>query len=390
MRSLLLMTVAAVGLGLGVNLPTAGAASPRPWSLNVRPALHTGGLKAPVYGLLDRHHAPSATFSSVVKAYVVTASWADLQPTQNGPLVRPNAIDSAVTYARSRGMTLTLRVDAGISAPEWAKELGGPPITIRYTKATPGVAGNIAGTVGRFWTPAFTAAYASLQVKLAALYDGTPEIRETDVTQCSTIFAETYLRDAADPRNVAALLAAGFTRALDDACHNSQIQAHRVWVRTLSVVSFNPYQWIHSDGTVRPDLAYTQSQMVYCRQVLGRRCVLGNHSLSRSRVSAPGEYATMYSSMKALGAPFAFQTAIMAKIGDLQWVLDWAAADGAASVELPTGYESTSPSSLTSVTTMFQRQATPVPSRHVRPAPVLRHPVRGHGVPNPLAYPGRR
>lgn len=184
--------------------------------------------------------------------------------------------------------------------------------------------------------------------------------------------------------------ALGLTRPLDDACHDAQIQAHRVWVRTLSVVSFNPYQWIRSDGTVRPDLAHTQSQMVYCRQVLGRRCVLGNHSLSRSRVSAPGTYATMYSSMKALGAPFAFQTAIMAKIGDLQWVLDWAAADGAASVELPTGYETMSPSSLASVSTTFQSQATPAPSRQVKPAPVLRHPVRGHGVPNPFPHPWRR
>jgi hypothetical protein len=296
------------------------------------------GLKAPVRGLVDRHHAPRSSYAPAVKSFVVDTSWAALEPVRGGPIVHPNPIDTALTAARAGGFSLKLRVRAGIDAPAWAKSLDGAPMTFYYTGATTDSTGTVAGTVGRFWSPAFGAAYAALQAKLAAAYDGVPEIRETDVTRCQTIFSETYLRDAMDKRNVQTLLAAGFTRALDDACHDQQIQAHDVWKHTLSSVSFNPYAGIRPDGTVRTDLAYTLAQMDYCRSVLGQRCLLANHSLASKRLYG-GNYGAMYAHMKALGGPIDFQTATADKIGDYSEVLTFAASVGASSVELPTGYE---------------------------------------------------
>jgi hypothetical protein len=304
-------------------------------------------LKPPVQGLLDRHGFPEASHTEAVRAFVVNTTWASLQPTLRGAIVRPNDIDRAIEQARRSGMTLKLRVRAGIHAPEWAKRIGGPPIALYYTGATVRSAGRLAGTIGRFWHPEFGAAYADLQARLAALYDAVPEVRQTGVTRCGTIFTESYLRNTGEPRNMRALVAAGFTRSADDRCHDEQITAHLVWQRTRSGVAFNPYQAIEPDGRSKVvDLPYTLAEMERCRAVLGPRCVLENHSLSSERLSVP-EYAAMYDKMRELGPPYDFQTATRDKIGNYQHVLDWAAAFGASSVELPVGYRDWPPSVLT-------------------------------------------
>lgn len=299
-------------------------------------------LKAPVQGLLDRHHYPKG-YDSVIKSFVVEVPWAQLQPTPGGPIAHPNAIDAALAQAQAAGMTVKLRVAAGIDAPQWAKQIGGNPIPLYYTGATVKHAGNVAGTIGRFWLPAFGAAYDDLQQKLAAAYDGNPALAQVAITRCSTIFSETYLRNTKDPRNAKALLDAGFTRAADDVCHDQQIRSHLVWTHTRSSLAFNAYQAISPDGSVKPDLPYTLSQMAECRQVLGQRCVLENYSLSSSRISDP-QYQQIYGTMQRLGPPFDFQTSTMAKVGDLLGVLAYARSIGASSVELPTGYTTYSPS----------------------------------------------
>lgn len=314
----------------------------------------TAGLKAPMSGLLDRHHAPTTGFTSLIHGYVVDVAWASLQPTQGGALVHPNAIDTAIAYAKAHNMALKLRVAAGTGAPAWAKSLDGAPIPVKYTAATKGKAGVVAGTIGRFWLPKFGAAYQDLQNKLAAAYDDVPQIRETDVTRCATIFEETYLRNTKLAENATTLLRAGFTRALDDVCHNQQIQAHTVWKHTRSDVSFNTYQAIASDGSVKGDLTYTLSQMDYCRQILGARCVLSNHSLSSTRL-ADKDMIAIYGKMKAMAAsgPFALQTATAAKIGDWNKAITWAVTSGASSIELPTGYTSWSLSTLNAIQGKF-------------------------------------
>jgi hypothetical protein len=336
-------TTSASSIAKKPTAPKPTATKPAP---STQPPAST--LKAPISGLIDRHHAPKSTHSGVVRAFVVNTTWAKLQPQQGGPIVHPNDIDRAIDVARSNGFTLKLRVRSGIDAPEWAKRLDGSPVPFYYSAATAGKAGTFAGTVGRFWTPKFGAAYDDLQNKLAAEYDGVPEIRQTDITRCGTIFEETYLRDTMNKANPKALVAAGFTRAADDVCHNEQIASHRVWKRTLSDLSMNPYTAIAADGSVKQDMPYTLAQMSYCRQVLGARCVLENHSLSYDRITNTN-YSAIYAEMKRLGGPFAFQTATAAKIGDASATLKWAASYGASSVELPAGYQTWSISGLQTV-----------------------------------------
>jgi hypothetical protein len=327
-RAFLVTVAAAVSVAATLVGGAAGAATSAP----------SAAVKAPASGLMDRHHAPRSAISAVVRSYVVNTTWAALQPVKGGPVVHPNPVDRAIVVARKNGYALKLRVRAGIDAPSWAKKLDGAPMTFYYTGATAGKAGTVAGTVGRFWTPRFAAAYQDLQNKLATAYDDVPEIRQTDITRCSTIFAETYLRDAMDRRNVRTLLAAGFTRAADEKCHSQQVRAHKVWRRTISDLAFNPYTSIRPDATVRTDPAYTLSQMTFCRSVLGPRCSLSNHSLASKRLTT-GAYGEMSAQMRKLGGPIDLQTATAAKIGDYREVLAFAAWMGASSVELPTGYE---------------------------------------------------
>ena len=157
------------------------------------------------------------------------------------------------------------------------------------------------GQVPRFWMPAYGLAYSDLQRKLAALYDRTPEIAETVVGRCSSFYPEEYLRDTPIASNVASYRAAGYTLAADLLCHRQEIDAQRVSVHTRSGVSFNPFQAIQPDGTVKFDEVYTEQMMAYCRKTLGARCVLENDSLRIPVGSIGPLYPRMYTFMKRMG-----------------------------------------------------------------------------------------
>jgi hypothetical protein len=297
----------------------------------------TTQIKPVIQGLLDRQQPPPKTMLSVVHAYVVRINWADIQPTQGGPIVANNAIDQAIARVNQPdfakvGMALKLRVFAGVGAPLWAKSLGGDPIPY-YGSPTDGGG---SGTIGRFWTTAFGNAYNDLQRKLAAKYDSVPSIREITVSRCTTMYDEPFVRSFGDPRNVAALVAAGYTTDADKQCIVDSIAAHNVWAQTTSDVDFTPFPLIAYPNGSR-DLAFTESVMATCRSLLGVRCGLQNNSISSEKLINP-QYADMYAHMTALGPPLILQTARASAIGDIPTVLAGAVTIGANSIELPNGY----------------------------------------------------
>ncbi len=302
-------------------------------------------LKPVLRGLLDRGGPPPAAFDTLLAGFVVNVHWADVQPSAGGPLTADNAIDRAIAQVRQLNaagahLGLKIRFFAGIWAPDWAKNIDGPPVTVRDP-----ISGT-SGTVGRFWTEGFGRAYQDLQAKLAARYDGVPEIREVTISRCTTVFAEPFIRDAGDPGTLRRWLDAGFTVGADRTCHREQIQAHTAWQHTHSDLAFNPYQVINPDGTRRTDESFTEQMMSYCRQLLSARCVLENNSL---RWPVGPLYEQMYGAMKTLGPPIAFQTAVMKRVGDLQAALRHAVMLGANSVELPGGYETLGTAAFTQV-----------------------------------------
>jgi hypothetical protein len=289
-------------------------------------------LKPVLAGFLDRNSAPPASFIRVMGGWVVNVHWADIQPTKGAPIAANNVIDQAIATLHqidpSGRMGLKVRLFAGIWAPEWAKSLGGPPISIEDPTS------GAFGTIGRFWTDDFGAAYNDLEVKLAARYDSAPEIREITISRCTTVYAEPFIRDASNLVAVAALMSAGFTVDADQRCHREEVIAHQVWIQTRSDLSFNPYQ--NLGGGPRTDEAFTEEMITFCRSTLGARCVLENNSL---RSPEQPQYSAMYAAMQQQGPPIAIQTAVLAKVGDLGANIQIAISIGAASVELPAGYQ---------------------------------------------------
>jgi hypothetical protein len=290
-------------------------------------------LKPALAGLLDRSGPPPATYASVFGGFVANVYWRDLQPTPGAEIPINNPIDQAIAALHvldSTGqMGIKVRLFAGIYAPAWAKQLGGAPVPI----ADP-VTG-ASGSIGRFWTDAFGAAYDDLQAKLAARYDSAPEIREITISRCTTAFAEPFIRDVASLATTQALLRAGFTVPRDQQCHQAEIASHLLWAQTRSILSLNPYQVVDGTGRTKGDEAFTDQMMSFCRTTLGARCVLANNSLR-----TPLQYPEMYEQMRALGPPIAFQTAVLAKVGNLGATLEAAISLGAQSVELPAGFQS--------------------------------------------------
>ncbi len=290
-------------------------------------------LKPVLAGLLDRSGPPPAPLVSAFGGFVANVYWRDLQPTPGAAIPGDNAIDHAIAALdrldSTARMGIKVRVYAGVYAPDWVKSLGGAPVAI-----VDPVTGK-SGTIGRFWTDAFGAAYDDLQAKLAARYDSAPEVREVTISRCSTAYPEPFIRDVSSPTTVHALLAAGFTIASDQRCHREEIVSHLVWAQTRSDLSLNPYQVVDDSGRVKGDEAFTDQMMGFCRSTLGARCVLANNSLR-----TPLQYPDMYDQIHSLGPPIAFQTAVMAKVGNLSTTIGAAVSLGANSLELPVGYQS--------------------------------------------------
>ena len=290
-----------------------------------------GSLKPVMQGLIDRAKEPRPPFRQVITNWVVDVAWSQLQPEAGGPIAANNPIDQAVSAAQQAGMSLKLRVRAGVDAPEWAKQLGGTSINAQ-DEFNGG-----SGTIGRFWLPAFGQAYEDLQRKLAARYDSVPQILEVSISRCTTFTAEPMIRQGKSVKTIQALFAAGYSVAADQQCQSEQIDAHAVWASTRSGLTLNPYQSLSPDGSYQSDAAFSAAMMRHCRDVLGARCVLENHSIRWPPKSEPS-YVQLYRDMKAAGPPFSFQTATPDRIGDWQQTLKWAAQFGDNSVELNVGY----------------------------------------------------
>jgi hypothetical protein len=279
-----------------------------------------------IVGVISEAGPPPAQFRQQVKTFVVNVNWSDLQASPGSPISSNNAIDRAIASARQLGMTIKVRLLTGIHSPTWAKEIDGPAITIHAP------VDNITGTIGRFWTDDFGRAYDDLVNKLAAEYDSVPEIREVTVSRCMTVYAEPFIRDAADPGSVQALLAAGFSVQADTACQREQIDANKAWITTRSGVAFSTYEHINPDGSAFKDEAFTEQMMAYCRQTLGAGCVLENNG-----ITANSPTSGVYQIMKQMGPPISFQAAGLAKVKNLDQTVSLAVSIGATSVEvLPT------------------------------------------------------
>ena len=156
-----------------------------------------GGAEPPQSGLVDMgdisfYNIPSdpippftlsdlANYVGSFGEIVLNVTWAQLQPSENGPLdpsVIASAISAVETYnaENNTDLGIKLRVWGGYTAPDWAKAIDGPAITITGPGTVDDKESN-SETIGRFWTADYINAWTSLQNQLAILYDNNPIIR---------------------------------------------------------------------------------------------------------------------------------------------------------------------------------------------------------------------
>lgn len=299
-------------------------------------------LKPQLSGATDRQSNQFSGWETTVNSFVAEVPWSAVQPTNNNAVAANNPIDQAIATARSKNMHVKLRLLAGQNSPGWAKSMTGT-MNICNARGT----ADRCGTVPHFWEQKYETAYANYIRLLSQKYDSAPEIREVDMNGCMTIFGEQLLREPTPAANIIEYKNAGYTEAANEQCYDSTLKDFASsWPTTRVSMAFNPYQKWTGDGFTT-DESYTESLMTECRNLLSKRCVLGNNSIGKDMTIASGcgggaDYASMYSKITCLGPPIYYQTATLAKLGgscsNITDTLQWAAAHKAAMVELPSGY----------------------------------------------------
>jgi hypothetical protein len=181
-------------------------------------------------------------------------------------------------------------------------------------------------------------------------------VREVTIDRCTTLNAESMLRQFNYGPNLTAYRSAGYTLAADQQCQREQVDAHQVWAHTRSSFALNPYQSVTATST-STDEAFTESMMDYCRASLAARCVLGNNSL-RDTSQTVG-YDAMYNAIKARGGPIYFQTAGPQKIRSLPNTLQLGISYGAGMIELPDSYTNSPASSYATSDSQLEAAAIP-------------------------------
>jgi hypothetical protein len=278
--------------------------------------------KAPIVGLVDMGSqaayvlgqpfgtvdtANVARSAAAFGGIVVNVTWAQLAPSPDRRSF--TALDRSLAAVRSYNRThsahplaVRLRVFGGFAAPAWAKALDGPPVTLPAKGRPTG-----SGTVGRWWTPAYRAAWSSLQHALASTYDGDPLLRSVAVSSCASLSAEPFVMPNGKA-GLGALLAAGWTSSAQQRCLTGAFADYDGWKLTPIDYTFNPFTAVTPGARVgHADLDVTYGAMSTCAHLharTGRACELDNHGLSSGSAtttrSTPvyAEINTLYRELK--------------------------------------------------------------------------------------------
>jgi hypothetical protein len=286
---------------LAAGLPAAYAQAP--------------GAKPPIHGLVTMgklsfvthpEQSPqndlreALTHPGVYAGAVLIATWAQLEPTRGQ--YNFSVLDQGLANMRAYNKTYPatplvakLRIFAGAEAPEWAKKIGGPPVTI--TEHDNEVA------VGRFWSAEYGDAWRQLQVALARRYDDTPLVHEVAISSCAASTAEPFVVPVGE-RNLPALTDAGYSDAAMKQCLMGAIDDYAPWQNVAIDYTFNPWRSTAS-GTPRPDPSFTLKVMDAFRARYGARGVIANHGLL-PQIYPPAR--SLIDEMHRLGPPIEFQS----------------------------------------------------------------------------------
>lgn len=290
----------------------------------------------------------------ITNCIVVRVLWRDIQPTENGAILRPNTIDDAINFVRQKNSTypginisLKIRVLCGVASPAWVKEKCGS-FTL-FTDLLTNSSGPQDSLMPKFWQPEFMSAYASLQNKLASIYDTIPEIREIVNGGTGALYAESFIRFAGNAgitkQNSINYINAGWSADKDLEAIKNSIDVMKAWKKTRVSMAFNEFIQIEQPPNVYRQTAPTKTMIDYFLSTLGNQAVLGNNGLRDDNAQGgedwiPGglmyeisEY--MKTKHTTLGIPVYYQTATIDKLSNLKTTIEKGIEKGAGAIELP-------------------------------------------------------
>lgn len=295
-------------------------------------------LKPALGGLLTRG-VPNGTEAPYLGGFAVVPSWAQLEPAPGR--FDFSYIDTRLATARKDGMGVRLRVIAGTQAPDWAKSIGGAPMPAYDHQR------NLTTTIGRFWTPAYQAAWQQLQAALAARYDGDPTVRDVNISGTGVTSAEVMLLMATDVvpstgrTNGSYWLAAGYSEAQRQAALAGDINfMAAVWPHTRLDLCVHAMQLLGPTGAVTSSVPTSMSVFNAARAAHPSVNAFNTGFGMPIVTGSQGSLRSIYDALLAEHAPFDVQTLnVSAGMGDPNVVLPWAASHGMLSLELPGGQD---------------------------------------------------
>jgi hypothetical protein len=294
---------------------------------------------------------PPNTSCTFMDSSVVSVTWAQLQP--NAPGDAGAGFDDAAFKPIDDALQryhVRLRIHGGIFAPDWVKQLVGPPRSFPNSHAcdtSGGVevfdpAANQGGCAPYFWMPPVKAAYDALMAEVARRYESNPNFGEVVDGMCMTVFDEVLYRGHCDKSTVANLTAAGFDfngANGDLQCQKDALTIHAKRFATTRVsLAVNAWDVI-SGGGCSTSFAPSTQLVAWAEPLLGQRLVLQHNHLSPGDgCSGDGGGAADSCFISAYQGPHGFQTQAASRLNTPQLVystLDNAVSLHANFIELP-------------------------------------------------------
>jgi T5SS/PEP-CTERM-associated repeat protein len=309
-----------------------------------------------------------APYQGSFSEIVLNVTWAQLQPAEGGPLTT-SAIDSAIAQVNALNASngtnigIKLRVWGGYTAPEWAKNIDGPPITVTgEAEVDPDI--YTPQTIGRFWTADYIDAWTSLQNALAVRYDSNPVIRGISQTAGAAATDEPFvplrtnalLQGGGIVNQVGQLQAGGYTDAAEMLTLRAAIADYSQWSTTPLDFTMNAFHLFDS-GNELNDSTFTLAVLQQARNST-RLVQPGNHALSNPLYAPDTVVYTQLAADAALNpavGPSSFQTnapILLGPYANWQATIANGVALNAGDIELwdfpvipvPVGFTSFSPS----------------------------------------------